>query len=73
MTWLLSVYLLNGKWATNLPQDKVRMLRQGVEVDIDILQQGCKGGPLRGGAPPVATNARTIRYDWRPGRRPAYK
>jgi hypothetical protein len=49
MTWLLSVYLLNGKRATNLPQDKVRMLRQGVEVDIDILQQGCKGGPLRGG------------------------
>ena len=42
----LSIYLLSCKRAANVPQDELRMLLQGVEVDLDILQQGSKGSSL---------------------------
>ena|SRR5215831_7865433 len=42
----LRAYLLSRERAANLPQDKVRMLPEGLEVAMDILQQGRKGGPL---------------------------
>jgi hypothetical protein len=38
--------LLSRKRAANLPPNKVRMLPEGLEVDLDILQQGRQGGPL---------------------------
>ena len=34
------------KWAANLAQDQVCMLRSGLEVHMNILQQSGKGRPL---------------------------
>jgi|Tabmets5t2r1_1033131.scaffolds.fasta_scaffold119659_2 hypothetical protein len=42
----LRVSLLSRERAANLPQDKVRMLSEGLEVAMDILHQGSKSGPL---------------------------